>query len=936
MKKCLTVLLVIAVMFTFSFGSAFAATPTYTSQQYWDELWTNQWESDGAASDKLATVERDYGNALGLVDNVPLFGTTITGEDLGIKAGNAGVHYTESAIKAAQADIRAKAEAAVKKYISTLNETYFSNAANTETNPSTFDITTVTVLSDGTTLAQLLTATGYNTAFWSAEEVAVLGKANADSYRTAVTATVAKVQESDYNDENANAVAQAKVVLNNALGKADNLTDDNARAKAYVEAYAAFETAIGDLPTLDEEDYDDANKDAAIAAAVADFVNYGLTSAYGSFKLVADDPVYSGYTSNAAALDEIYEKISGDKVTIFGVTVNNAKDVTLTEATAVNKAFRQAILDSADVVTAYANTFDKTADAVAAIEALSTKGTDAWEFMRSLNKSVKAVKTYEDVVALGEEYKDAYRYGVKVYNDENVDRAVADAEELVYADLKAGFDTPANYIKEAAKKGGYSIEAENFEYDAFMNAIDDAVAKFFKVNGDPQVKVLYGDNKTAEEDYVYLKGTYATVEAGAWTTIANDAVKAIKIAESYDDINAALETAAADMSELMLAKDEAAVTSAIARYKVALEDDKEAAMDRMGTANYLEDSYTAAFEAGKLLIGAADTLTEVEEAYTEAVALFRTIPTKAELKTAEENVEKLIDDLPTVSSLTADDQAQVVDAFDAYEAYDAMFGAEETNIDNRYTLNAALDTVLAPVGKDIQKRVDDTIKAINRLNPSTDNGAAELVSMEDSIVALIAEAEDFNSLIARINNMDTLGTFNVVTITDVPTLEAQLYAENSIWMAQLHILLADANTSMTSAEKVAVVEAYDQLTDRQKYKLEQNIKTLIESFKAEIISSVEAIKITASSSATKGAMTIKWRVAGDTSGVEAFEIWRSTKKSSGFQKFFTTTDGTKRTYKNTKSLKAGTRYYYKVRGIAYVDGVKIYSDWSNKAYRIAK
>ena len=380
MKKCLTVLLVIAVMFTFSFGSAFATTPTYTSQQYWDELWTNQWESDGAASDKLATVERDYGKALGLVDNVPLFGTTITGEDLGIKAYKAGVYYTESAIKAAQADIRAKAEAAVKKYISTLNEEYFSNAANTETNPSTFDITAVTVLSDGTTLTQLLTATGYNTAFWSAEEVAVLGKANADSYRTAVTATVAKVQESDYNDENANAVAQAKVVLNNALGKADNLTDDNARAKAYVEAYAAFETAIGDLPTLDEEDYDDANKDAAIAAAVADFVNYGLTSAYGAFKLVADDPVYSGYASNAAALDEIYEKISGDKVTIFGVTVNNAKDVTLTEATAVNKAFRQAILDSADVVTAYANTFEKTADAVAAIEALSAQRENAWEF----------------------------------------------------------------------------------------------------------------------------------------------------------------------------------------------------------------------------------------------------------------------------------------------------------------------------------------------------------------------------------------------------------------------------------------------------------------------------------------------------------------------------------------------------------------------------
>ena len=83
-------------------------------------------------------------------------------------------------------------------------------------------------------------------------------------------------------------------------------------------------------------------------------------------------------------------------------------------------------------------------------------------------------------------------------------------------------------------------------------------------------------------------------------------------------------------------------------------------------------------------------------------------------------------------------------------------------------------------------------------------------------------------------------------------------------------------------------------------------------------------------------MTINWKVTGDASGVEAFEIWKSTKKSSGFKKSFTTTNGEKRSYKNTKELKKGTRYYYKVRAIAYVEGVKVTSDWSNKAYRIAK
>ena len=45
----------------------------------------------------------------------------------------------------------------------------------------------------------------------------------------------------------------------------------------------------------------------------------------------------------------------------------------------------------------------------------------------------------------------------------------------------------------------------------------------------------------------------------------------------------------------------------------------------------------------------------------------------------------------------------------------------------------------------------------------------------------------------------------------------------------------------------------------------------------------------------------------------------------------------RRVAENTKNLKAGTRYYFKVRAIAYdAEGEKVTSDWSNKAYRIAK
>ena len=632
--------------------------------------------------------------------------------------------------------------------------------------------------------------------------------------------------------------------------------------------------------------------------------------------------------------------------------IADISDVTYSEAAAVNRAIRNAILDAEAVLTAYADTVDGGASAkVEAIKALYDGVNGKYnadprvEFLDTLNKTVKAVSVYEDVVAEGEALKDAISYGVKIYDDAKVDEAVKEAEAFVYGDLLVGFKTNAqDYIVEAANDiykntlGLVNLEAENFEYDAFMNAIGDAVAKFFKVNGDPQVKVLYGENKTPEEDYVYLKATYASREGVAWTTIANDAVEAIRIAESYDDINAALETAAADMSELMKAEDEVAVTAAIEKYKKALKDDQAAAEDVMGLKDYSQKAYDDAYANGCDLIDDADTLEEAAAYYADAVAMFKAIPTKEELAAAQKSVIDQIAALPTTSSLTANDKDAVVAVLNAYMDYDAMPGSDAWKITNTYTLNADLDAVLRLVGKDIQDRVDAMVKELAKYNANTDNGATALLAKEADIVALIEEGEDFNSLIAMVEDVASLREYTGVPVDDddLDVLEAYLYAENDCWRSDLQLVLAAANTASTSAEKVAVVEAYDQLTDRQKYKLEQNIKTLIESFKAEIISSVESIKITASSSAAKGSMTIKWRVSGDTSGVEAFEIWRSTKKSSGFQKFFTTTDGTKRTYKNTKSLKAGTRYYYKVRGIAYVDGVKIYSDWSNKAYRIAK
>ena len=83
----------------------------------------------------------------------------------------------------------------------------------------------------------------------------------------------------------------------------------------------------------------------------------------------------------------------------------------------------------------------------------------------------------------------------------------------------------------------------------------------------------------------------------------------------------------------------------------------------------------------------------------------------------------------------------------------------------------------------------------------------------------------------------------------------------------------------------------------------------------------------------KKAIRITWTNPTDIK-FDGVEIYRSTKKSSGYGKkaIFVSKSGK---YTNT-SVKAGKKYYYKVRGFVTIDGEKVYTDWSYKAYRTVK
>ena len=221
---------------------------------------------------------------------------------------------------------------------------------------------------------------------------------------------------------------------------------------------------------------------------------------------------------------------------------------------------------------------------------------------------------------------------------------------------------------------------------------------------------------------------------------------------------------------------------------------------------------------------------------------------------------------------------------------------------------------------DLEKAVRDQIRALPAASDITVNDEAAIVAARAALDAL----EE---------------TYDITTVSNENVLlRAEAALENAkIKDAADKINALSANLTREAVE--AARAAYDKLSLVSRLSFNDELYAdLVRAEQALVlvdIKAVEALKITAGSSAVKGAITVKWTVKGDASVADGYQIFRSVKKNSGFgtKPIFTTT---KQTYKNTKSLKKGTRYYYKVRAYKVVDGKTYYSDWSNKAYRIAK
>lgn len=319
----------------------------------------------------------------------------------------------------------------------------------------------------------------------------------------------------------------------------------------------------------------------------------------------------------------------------------------------------------------------------------------------------------------------------------------------------------------------------------------------------------------------------------------------------------------------------------------------------------------------------AYTVDELAGKVADAKAAIDAIKTKDQLKADKAAVEALIKALPATNAVALTDKDAIVKAADALDDYNDTFGPGKNPVTN----TAKLDAVKEAYEKLDADAVEDAYDALDVNNVTIDSEAA-IKALRDAFDAHNDFCEDY-----KVTN-----TLTTVTEKNVSDLEDALSTAKVNNVKKLMAQLPANPAYASKAQVEAVKAAYDALTLEEKALIVSGpyynaMIDAIEALGLNATASVEELKITAKSSAKKGSITVKWTVKGDASAVDGYEVWKSTKHSKGYKKAFTTK---KQSYKNTKGLKKGTRYYYKVRAYKMVDGKKITSDWSNKARRVAK
>ncbi|MCI5687410.1 MAG: fibronectin type III domain-containing protein, partial [Emergencia sp.] len=883
MKKFLTVLLALSVVFTYSFsavGTAFAATDAEFNGNV------------NAALERVqGNIDRAYESALKSIKETTTSGFVISADSW--KAVASEYRDAQKTLAGARAE-EIKGKAALKdsteaELIALFVETKGGTNSFVGEAPITDAVEFIRGMQADTDLQKKAAAVEFNTI-----------KANAIKNLESVNLTVYSTDEKEIAGEKTSYRAIAKKVIDDAV----------AAIKAIVIAEgaepAAVKTEADKIGTAGKSAYKEASGTEQVAVA-------------GTGKLADIEVVRDAEGKETA----VYQISAATVATKQLKTIDQEAGEALTLEAAKSAALAQV---EAKISTYLASKVTKPSEEVAAAQKLAAAYKTAQTYRINAATTAASIadpkaivdtdKYVANVAAIEEIEKTAAKYkaaldenGAAAYDADAIDRIVKDAKDAAYNNdgtAYSGKDDAITAIKAAkATPAGvldaYKVAKAKYEIEAARDA------KLYSANGED---LFYAPEK-AEVEKLYdalLAELEKVTKDAEITTITNKLPATGTKADAIDDKSEVDGKVKVEMS---------ADWARLEKYMTYLSGsgDKVIKFDNQG---YTQD-YFATFYAENGVRVKADI---TEALYAKAEAELRKAKTVGEVKADKEAVEKMISALP--AKVTIADKAAVEAIWEALTAYNKAAGKTLANTDiaNINTYSLALKAV-ADAEKEV---VTDTFKKL----PTT----ATVTSADKAAVKAAKEAaEEFN---AKVDSGEIYGSTGVVAYTDSVTddllTEIQKLEKNAVLNAieklPLNITLANkADVEAARALYDAYVAEYTDfetskdartdITNKQElFDAEAAIKALEKSDAEARIQAVKSFKIkTTTKRYTGSKMRVNWTVVeGNESAIDGYRIYYSTKKSNSGYKYLAKT--TKKYINHTsikKSVKKGTRVYYRVR-----------------------
>ena len=658
------------------------------------------------------------------------------------------------------------------------------------------------------------------------------------------------------------------------------------------------------LLTVEEEKEQQGTAVVDVEHAKAELAYKAKVELYNQWKVVKGDSATAKFgnaaswaTNNKIGDITVYDATNKK---IFGVDVANLADLTAEEAAAINAVIMEALNKTIEVANVYFDELEITEvgtnGTVAKALALLVSGTDSDVV---IDKALKAIDKYNAAEKVAATKKDAVMFdGSKKYNDADIDEALAKDKKDIYANFMNNSWVGENNL-------GKVISV----VDPVANAIAEAEGKFISAI------ITAGKDKTAEADKKYCRNYYDEALFGDGYDKVESATKAsLNEAKTIEEVNSIMTDADAKLAKLRTKAERDAIdTAEYAKYETAINNYAAQVMQGLKGSDYRTASFNdivkkyigaavgmaaSVDNAGK--IDLARNIEEVKALYDEAKKDIDNVISDAELKAEAAKVAETIAKLPATVDKALGNEDQFTAAYDAYKAYLELPGSAETDITGYLVFKSKMTDL-----KNYQKAaVEKAVKTIS--DPVT-------LADKDAVKA----ASDMYSKYSKYyKQYDETFMTKPSALTNA---ETAVYNAEVAAVKQMILKLTDAST----VEDIAAAKAaYEALSGSQQrmvnanlgeyaYKLdlfEKDAKWTAEDAKAYVQDLAIAVRTAKVGKKVKVTVNADVQTLVDNGFTVEYKFYKSTKKGSGYKN---TVNKTANTYTNTNPVKG--KNYYKVK-----------------------